>query len=121
MSLTANTKDTFTTKIRQIILEKVSTANETDRAGEALCTLSFQSKIYPERQIWIDTDNNKIAIDLEDWDNEIEWDNAVARFTVDSVEELIDLIRIWLDGFNLEEYYEIEKEYQKARKIAHSL
>lgn len=119
MSLTTNTKDKFTTKVRQVILQNISVANETDRAEESLCTLSFQSQTHPARQIWIDTDNDEIAIDLEDWGNETEWDNAVARFTVDSVEELIDLIKIWLEGSNLEEYYEMGKEYKKAKKIAH--
>ena len=118
MSLTTNTKDTFTTKIRQVILQNISVAAETDRAEESLCNLSFQSKTHPARQIWIDTDNDEIAIDLEDWDNETEWDNAVARFTVDSLEELIELMKIWLEGYNLEKYYEMGKKYKKPRKIA---
>ena len=119
MSLTTNTKDTFITKIREVILQNISVAAETDRAEESLCSLSFQSKNHPARQIWLDTDNDEIAIDLEDWDNETEWDNAVARFTVDSLEELIEVMKIWLEGYNLEEYYEMGKEYKKARKIAH--
>ncbi|GET39456.1 hypothetical protein [Microseira wollei] len=117
MTYSINQKDELTEKIRQTIAKKIPEANESDRAEVSLCTLSFQSSIYPQRHVWIDTDDG-IKIDLEDWQDESEWDNAVARITVESIEELVDLVRTWLGGENLEQYSNVNKEYKIVKKIA---
>ena len=79
-------KDEQTLGLRQKILSGIVQAQETDRADSGLCTLSFQSTEYPERHAWVDTDGEFIAIDLEDWRDENEWDNAIARVSVSSAE-----------------------------------
>jgi hypothetical protein len=91
-------KDEITQKLRQLIGQHISIAQETDRAAANTCTLSFQSITYPERHVWIDTNLNGIAIDLEDWHNETEWDNAVAHFTVDSIQAAFSIVKHWLLG-----------------------
>jgi hypothetical protein len=117
MTSSINQKDEITEKIRQAIEKKIPEAAETDRAEVSLCTLSFQSSSYPERHVWIDTDDG-MRIDLEDWQDESEWDNAVARMTVESIEELVDLVKTWLLGGNLEQYSNVNKEYGIVKKIA---
>lgn len=116
--MTTDPKNEITEKIRQFIAKEISEASETDRAEASVCTLSFQSKAYPERHIWIDTASEDIRIDLEDWQDESEWDNAVARITVESIEEVVDIVKTWLLGENLAQYSNINKEYEVAKKIA---
>ncbi|NEP51522.1 MAG: hypothetical protein F6K65_23065, partial [Moorea sp. SIO3C2] len=81
-------------------------------------TLSFQSINYPERHIWIDTDGDGIAIDLEDWQDEREWDNAVARITVEATAEVVDIVKTWLSGEKLDNYSNLNKDYERVNKIA---
>jgi hypothetical protein len=98
MTLSISPKDKITEDIRQQIGKEVPEAIETDRAEASLCSLSFQSKTYPQRHIWIDTDEQQIQIDLEDWQDEAEWDHAIDRITVDSAREVIDILKRWLSG-----------------------
>jgi hypothetical protein len=104
-------KDEPTTRLRQKILLRLSQAQETDRADDGLSTLSFQSKLYPDRHTWIDTDGELIQIDLEDWQDEQEWDNAVARVTVPSGEVAIALLSDWFMGNSLENYANLNQTY----------
>jgi hypothetical protein len=101
MTLSASPKDNITENIRQQIGKAVPEAVETDRAEASLCSLSFQSTTHPERQIWIDTDEQHIQVDLEDWQDETEWDNAVERTTVESVSAVIDILKCWFSGGTL--------------------
>jgi hypothetical protein len=103
-------KDEFTTKLRQQITTAIPQATETDRADDSLCTLSFQSKIHPERHAWIDTADQSIKIDLEDWQDESEWDNAIARVTI-SAEIAIELLHTWFSGNSLDKYANLNKNY----------
>lgn len=95
-------KDEITEQLRQMIVSKVPMAQETDDAEALLCALSFQSASYPERHIWLDTDSEGISMDLEDWNVESEWDNAVARIKVASLAEATDIAQAWLSGINLD-------------------
>ncbi len=104
-------KDETTTRFRQKILVTLSQVEETDRADDGLTTLSFQSKLYPDRQVWIDTEGDMLQIDLEDWQNGRAWDNAIARVTVPSVEVAIDLIRDWFLGNSLQNYTNLNHTY----------
>ena len=115
--MTTDPKDKITEKIRQCIAKEIPEASESDRAEASLCSLSFQSKGYPERHIWIDTDGDGIKIDLEDWQDESEWDNAVARITVESVEEALDLVKTWVLGEKLAQYSNLNKEYGIVKKM----
>lgn len=101
MALSTSPKEKITEDIRQQIGQAVPEAVETDRAAASLCSLSFQSKTHPERHIWIDTDEPQIQIDLEDWQDETEWDNAVDRITVESTSAVIDILKRWLSGETL--------------------
>jgi hypothetical protein len=101
MTLSTSPKDKITENIRQQIGKAVPEAVETDRAEASLCSLSFQSKTHPERHIWIDAEEQQIQIDLEDWQDETEWDNAVDQITVESVREAIDILQCWLSGETL--------------------
>lgn len=104
--------DEQTLHLRQQILSEIVQAQETDRADDALCTLSFQSINYPERHAWIDTDGEFIAIDLEDWRDENEWDNAIARVSVSSTEVAVALLADWFSGDRLHAYTHINQSYE---------
>lgn len=82
MSIKTDPKDEITEQLRQMITSKVPMAQETDEAEALLSALSFQSTSCPERHIWIETDLEGISLDLEDWNSEGEWDNAVTRLKV---------------------------------------
>lgn len=118
MTLRTDPKNDITETLRQMIGEIIPTAYETNRAEACLSTLSFQSLNYPERHIWIDTDGDGIAIDLEDWQDEREWDNAVARITVEDTTEVIDIVKTWLSGKKLDNYSNLNKDYERVNKIA---
>ena len=108
------TKDEKTTCLRQLIKRRVGYVHETDRAEVLLYTLSYQSPILPERHVWVETGPDYISVDLEDWENETEeWDNAVARVTVDSPDEAVGLIQTWLSGQSLHNYTNLNKNYEK--------
>ncbi|HBE16906.1 MAG TPA: hypothetical protein DEG17_11660 [Cyanobacteria bacterium UBA11149] len=53
---------------------------------------------------------------MEDWSDEIEWDNAVARIAVESPEEAIEIVKIWLSGGNLDNYANVNKDYERVFK-----
>ncbi len=92
-------------------------ARETDDAAASLTTLSFQSDIFPERRVWIDTDLEGIGLDLEDWNIKAEWDNAVARIKAQSLAEVVEITQLWLSGANLDDYYTgLNKEYKRIVK-----
>jgi hypothetical protein len=103
-------KDEFTTALRAQITKTIAQATETDRADDSLCTLSFQSTIYPERHAWIDTADQSIKIDLEDWQDESEWDNAIARVTI-AAEITIELLQDWFSNNSLDKYANLNKNY----------
>jgi hypothetical protein len=103
MSAKTDPKDEITEQLRQMIVARVSTAQETDDAEALLTALSFQSTSCPERHIWIDTDLAGISLDLEDWNIEEEWDNAVAHINVTSLVEVVNITETWLSGVKLAE------------------
>jgi hypothetical protein len=113
-------KDAVTDGLRQLILEKIDFIAETDRADEMLINLSFQSRVKPERHVWIDTqpgiDEDAYSVDLEDWTYEGTWDNAVA--TVDTTEPSVvsDVVRTWLRGSSLEEALMLAENSTVERK-----
>ena len=104
-------KDEFTLSLKNRLISSIAQMVETDRADDSLCTLSLQSTTYSMRHAWIDTDDGTIRIDLEEWDNEEEWDNAIARVTVESEKLAIDLLKDWLTGQSLEKYSNLSKDY----------
>ena len=116
MKLRSDAKNELTDRLRQEIGHRVTEALETDNAKIGLCTLSFQSTAYPERHVWVDTDLDGIGIDLEDWNIEEEWDNAVARIRVDSLEDAVEIIQIWFSGGQLDNYANVGLEYERAFK-----
>ena len=105
-------KDEFTLSLKNHLILSIAQIVETDRADDSLCTLSFQSITCPMRHAWIDTDDGTIKIDLEEWDNEEEWDNAIVRVTVESEKLAIDLLKDWLTGQSLEKYSNLNKDYE---------
>ncbi|NEO97012.1 MAG: hypothetical protein F6K56_45745, partial [Moorea sp. SIO3G5] len=54
----------------------------------------------------------------EDWQDEREWDNAVARITVEATAEVVDILKIWLSGEKLDNYSNLNKDYERVNKIA---
>jgi len=117
MLLRTDKKDELTERLRQMIGRNTPESYETDRAETCLSTLSFQSKAYPEKHVWIDTDLNGIAIDLEDWEMSTEWDNAIVRIKVESLEEATEIIQIWLSGGKLDDHYSnMNKIYKRVFK-----
>jgi hypothetical protein len=108
-------KDKFTAALRQQLIASIAQAQETDRADDALCTLSFQSRLHPDRHAWIDTADQIIKIDLEDWTDENEWDNAIARITI-SADLAIELLQDWFLGSDLENYSNLNKAYSTVTK-----
>lgn len=85
--------------LRRLVLESVNEARETDRAAADLLAVSFQSEKFPERHVWAYSyEEGVIEIDLEDWNTDETWDNAVARSTVTSMSEAVKIIRDWISG-----------------------
>lgn len=110
-------KDLLTQELRVLIANKTASASETETASLSPSNLSFQSTQKPERSVWIDVFNtHSITIDLEDWNNEAEWDNAIARVSVKTKEEAVQLVCDWLDGHNLGSYAGLNMDYKIVRK-----
>ena len=85
-------------------LSTFADAIETNRADSGLTVLSYQSLLYPNRHIWLDTDlGGQMVLDLEDWNDTTKWDNGVAHFTATSLEILITIAKAWLEGANLDD------------------
>lgn len=121
--LVSTPKDEITKRLRQVIQRQIFLACETDDAEAFLSALSFQSKLYPERYIWIDTDFDGIGIDLEDLSledeehEEGEWDDAVARLKARSLEEAVEITSLWLSGANLSDWYtNVNQQYLPVQK-----
>lgn len=112
-------KDEKTEQLRQMIQQKiVSIVEETSDADDWLCTLSYQSKIFPEKRIWVDTNlKGSIGVDLEDVETGSEWDSAIARVKVDTLEDALELIQTWLSGQDMDKYTNLNKEYDKVIKV----
>lgn len=104
-------KDEMTEILRHLIEAAVSAAIENNRAEASLCSLSFQSRTHPERHVWLDSENESIRLDLEDWQDGDQWDNAVARVTVGSLDEAVDLVKVWLFGENMAQYSNLNRDY----------
>lgn len=91
-------KDETTSALRALILSNPG-IKETDRAEAGLTTLSFVSETLTHRNVWVDTDlAGRIAVDLEDFDDEREWDNAVQHLEPSSLEDAAQAITAWLTG-----------------------
>lgn len=102
----AGEKDRITEDLRQEILEDGAFVLETDRADALLITLAFQSRVKPERHVWIDTRMGEsgagYTVDLEDWTYEGSWDNAVATVDTESGAQAAEAVRGWLRGDSLD-------------------
>lgn len=90
-------------QIKDAVLRKLPEAHETDNAEADLLALTLQSASHSERHVWIDLYEGEsvINVDLEDWDTGSEWDHAVKRSTVTSMQEAVDIVVNWLSGKNL--------------------
>lgn len=117
MSIRNDEKDKSTQQLRIMIGQKIHHAYETASAELSMCNLSFQSTQMPERSVWIDLQDPKhITIDLEDWNVEDEWDNAIARVSVKNLEEAVQLTEDWLSGKGLADYAGLNMEYKVVKK-----
>jgi hypothetical protein len=100
-------KDEITEALRREIMNNADFLIETQRADLLKITLSFKSRVKPERHVWIDTkmgeDGYGFTIDLEDWTYEGSWDNAVATIDTSDAEVIRDVAQAWLRGEPLEE------------------
>lgn len=97
MGKSQSPKDHKTEMLRGLIREKLPQVIETSRAEASLCELSLQSSIKKERHVWVSTcADGKFEIDLEDWNMSDEWDNALERKTLFSIEECLRIIQDWL-------------------------
>lgn len=99
-------KTKTTRKIRYFIL-KTSRWFETNNAEWGTTTLSYQSRDYPERNIWIETidyenNNGTILIDLEDWNDDTHWDNSVIHFESRDYNIIVEIAKAWLGGESIE-------------------
>lgn len=111
-------KDVLTEKLRSKIIADLRWVQETDEAEASLCALSLQSTTHPARHIWVDTDMDGIALDLEDRLLEDDWDDAVARVKVSSIEAAVEVIGIWLSGATLADWFAgINQEYRPITPI----
>lgn len=111
-------KDTLTEELRRRVVAELNWVQETDEAEASLCALSLQSTLHPHRHIWIDTDMDGIALDLEDRRLDDAWDDAVARVKALSVQSAVEIVGIWLSGATLPEWFTgINQEYQPMHAI----
>ncbi|NUO53082.1 MAG: hypothetical protein HOV80_29900 [Polyangiaceae bacterium] len=79
-------------------------AVETDEAAACLTTLSFASRVFPERHVWVETDLvGRTSLDLEDRLTETTWDNAVHRFKGLSEDRIVEVVGAWLSGSTVAE------------------
>ena len=99
-------KDGITEDLRHEIVDNADFLVETDRANLLEITLSFQSRVKPERHAWIDTrmgsSGDGFTVDLEDWAYEKSWDNAVATIDTEDISVARDVTRSWLQGDSLD-------------------
>jgi hypothetical protein len=101
-NLMAAEKNTTTEQLRCLV-QCSGELRETDRADWGLTSLSFQSVRFPNRHVWVDTDlSGEMSVDLEDWLNEEEWDNAVARLDAADIDTCSKIIVAWLSGQSIE-------------------
>jgi hypothetical protein len=97
----AEAKDDKTEAVRNLLSRF---AKETPFADSGLTTLSFQSAIDPQRNVWIDTDlDGQMIIDLEDWRGNGTWDDSVAHLSSAEIVVLAEIARTWLAGRPLED------------------
>jgi hypothetical protein len=100
-------KDEDIVQLRQLILQECqAVALETADAEALLRGLSFQSRLLPERHVWLqrpDTHKGETHIDFEDRTTKDNWDNTVSRTTVYSVSAAAKLVCVWLSGTNKDE------------------
>ncbi len=109
-------KDELTRQLQQMIASQIPFATETDYAEANLCSLSWQSRTIPNRHAWLDIDADGVNVDLEDWTVEGEWDNAVARVSVETFAETLKLLEIWFSGEALQRHYHnISLNYEKLQ------
>ncbi len=103
-------KDTATELFRKKLCAS-SELVETEYADSGLTTLSFQSILNPNRNIWIDTDSaGECVLDLEDWSDDSQWDNSVAHAISEDMNRLAEIALAWLKGKPLEECKAIDCE-----------
>jgi len=90
---------------QQIFQECQAVALETADAEALLLGLSFQSRLLPERHVWLqqnDSHRGETHIDFEDRTTNGNWDNTVSRTIVYSVYAAAKLVCAWLNGINKE-------------------
>jgi hypothetical protein len=113
MALRTNHKDNLTEHLLRKIEKEVPGVRETTDADALLGALSLQSTLHPERRVWLETDaDDGFPVDLENWNDETEWDNAVARVKVNTLDEVVTLVKTWLSGGNLDGYENVNKQYE---------
>jgi len=96
-------KDELTARVRLRLCGIDGLREDPGRAEAGLTTLAFRSADDARRNVWIDTDlGGRIAVDLEDFTDESEWDNAVVRLSVDDEQALVSVVRAWLGGGDVE-------------------
>jgi len=87
------------------LLHGSSAWKETNDASVSSISLSYQSLLYPERHVWIETGIDiygALIIDLEDWYDETHWDNSVEHLVVSDCEIIAKIAKAWLQGESLE-------------------
>jgi hypothetical protein len=105
-------KDRVTQALRDAILKDADAfLTENDRAEAMLITLSFESRVRPERQVWIDTGNlveahapRVLEVELEDVNDPTFWDHTVAEVEIalDHADEASELVQMWLRGATID-------------------
>ena len=88
-----------------MIAKEILSAIETNEAEAALDALSDQSKLLPQRHIWLEVEQQEISLDLEDRALEGEWDNAVAHVATRSPLQAVATIDAWLSGKRLPTFH----------------
>lgn len=98
MYLQQSQKAGYTEQLRQYISQQVAEASETNRAEASFTALSYQSRSYPNRHVWIETDEGGMTIDLEDWTIQDKEEQVVQSQDVETFDEAVTLIHDWFSG-----------------------
>lgn len=97
-------KADYTERLRRYISQQVADAQETQRADASFTALSYQSRSHPNRHVWIETDEQGMTLDLEDWAIQDAEHYVVQSADVESVDEALTLVKDWFS--NIDAVYE---------------
>ena len=85
-------------EVREAVGKNLPQVYETDESEVDMLAIHFGSSVHPDLYAYVCCDDAEsgLHIDLENWGDNSEWDNAIARVDVNSVEDAVHIVAKWL-------------------------